>query len=90
VTGEETESWWNYVNPMNPHCATAYLTVASWWFLGSIAWMLLVMFTLYEVFEWLYFWWIDERPDKIYVDLLEYAVSLNVGVAISTLCKILL
>jgi hypothetical protein len=64
--------------------------VASWWFLGSIAWMLLVMFTLYEVFEWLHFWWIDKRPDKIYVDLLEYAVSLNVGVAISTLCKILL
>lgn len=35
------QPWWDYVNPLNPHCASAYLTVGTALLLaGELLWWL--------------------------------------------------
>jgi len=40
--------------------------------------MLFAGFYLYEILEWLHFWWIDKHPDKVYSDVLEYNIPMFV------------
>jgi hypothetical protein len=81
VTGggptEHGRPWWHYFRPWNPHCFTGYLVPLLVKFvspaLGAMVWG---SFLFYELVEWLYFWWIDKAPDKIYVDTLEMTAPL--------------
>jgi hypothetical protein len=59
------------------HSLAGYLTPLVGVFIGPwLAVLLWVSFWGYEVLEWLYFWWIDKRPDKVHSDVLEYSIPL--------------
>ena len=76
--------------PKGPHQAAGYVTplagcLVSW----PLACLLFASFYLYETLEWLHFWWVDRRPDKVYRDCLEYNVPLFIASALLVLWGII-
>ena len=71
------------------HSLAGYLTPLAGVLVGPwLAAILFSCFVVYEVLEWLHFWWIDRRPDKVYVDVLEYSIPLFASSAALTILSL--